>query len=91
MNQLEESKEQNELLEFRMYELEKTYEDAEEQLKKRQDHLDQEVFSKLSSFLRDVGLTHLLYEDVHQSNGQSKGEDDNHLGGHINVSTPSLV
>lgn len=88
MNQLEESKEAKELLEFRMLELEVTHKDAEEQLKKREERLDQEVSSKLTGLLKDWGLSHLL-KDIHHGNGRSNpgDEDDDHLGGHINVST----
>lgn len=92
MNQLEESKEQNELLEFRMFELEKTYEDAEEQLKKKEERIQQEIQSKVSSLFSQLGLHHLLNPEIHQNNGQLNGENDHDdsLGGHVNVSISFL-
>lgn len=93
MNRLEEAKEQNELLEFRMFELEKTYEDAEENIKKREERVQHEVTSNVSLILNQWGLTHLLHQIQQTNNGQTNTRDheqDVAYDDHINVSTVSL-
>jgi len=89
MDQVNESKEQNELMEFRILELEKTYEEAEEKLSKRETLLEEQVMSKLSTLLSNWGLAHLLTQEevrIHQNNGHQNEEDDHDPRGLLKVS-----